>query len=168
MELRPLRISDATEALQGHVELAEENWEYLLRYEEGMPWTNYLEMLHDEALGRNLSEGRVQASFLIAESRGSLVGRVSIRHFLNDFLLHAGGHIGYGVRPEFRRQGFAKEILRQSLQYIYELGVIEVLVTCDNENVGSIRTIESQGGILENMVDHEGVAIRRYWIEKPS
>lgn len=167
MELRPLRISDEAEAVQGHVELAKENWEYLLGYDEGMSWSSYLEILHSESLGQNLAEGRVPASFLIAESGGSLIGRVSIRHCLNDFLLHMGGHIGYGVRPGFRRQGFAKEILRQSLQLIYELGISDVLVTCGNENLGSIQTIESQGGVLENIVEHDGVAIRRYWIQKP-
>jgi len=80
-------------------------------------------------------------------------------------LLNFGGHIGYGVRPKFRRRGFATEILRQSLKYIHELGVTEVLVTCDEDNVGSSKVIESQGGILENRVEYEGRFKRRYWIK---
>ena len=166
MKLRPLSLADEAQALQGHLELATESWEYLLEYAENLPWADYVEALHDESLGRNLKEGRVPATFLMAESEGILIGRASIRHELNDFLFNYGGHIGYGVRPKYRRQGFATEILRQSLTYLHGLGVSDVLLTCDEENVGSIRVIESQGGILENTMEFEGILKRRYWISR--
>jgi predicted acetyltransferase len=93
---------------------------------------------------------------------------VSIRHELNEFLLRVGGHIGYVVVPEFRRQGYATAILRRSLQIAHEtLGIGRVLVTCDDDNVGSIRTIEKNGGVLENVISGPDLAKsqRRYWIE---
>ena len=165
MKLRPLAITDEAQALIGHAELAQENWEYLLNYNKEMSWSEYLAILDGEHTGRNLAEDRVRATFLIAELDGDLIGRASIRHSLNGFLLNFGGHIGYGVRPQFRRRGFATEILRQSLQYIHEFGVTDVLVTCDEDNVGSSKVIESQGGILENRVEYEGTLKRRYWIK---
>ena len=58
--------------------------------------------------------------------------------------------------------------MRQSLEYIQGLGVTEVLITCDDDNLGSIKVIESQGGILENKVEFEGTLKRRYWITKES
>jgi predicted acetyltransferase len=164
MILRPLGLSDEVQALQGHAELAKENWEYLLGYKNEMSWPEYLEILDDESNGINLKEGRVPATFLIAEHDGNLIGRTSIRHELNDFLFNFGGHIGYGVRPSYRRRGFATEILSRSLSYIHGLGVTKVLVTCDEDNVGSIKVIESQGGVLENSVEFEGIMKRRYWI----
>lgn len=115
-------------------------------------------------LGINLPKGRVPATFFIAEVDGQLVGRASIRHELNTYLFNYGGHIGYGVRPEYRGRGYATEILRQSLIYIRELGVSEVLMTCFDENIASARVIESQGGSLENVVELEGKPLRRYWI----
>ncbi len=157
-------MSDEAEALAGDQELALEDWGFLLNYEPDMPWSEYLEILDDQRLGRNLPLGKVPATFLIAEHDGQLIGRSSIRHALNDFLFNVGGHIGYGVRPTFRRRGFATEILRQSLELISELGVTEVLVTCDDDNVGSYKVIESQGGVLENRVEFEGSLKRRYWI----
>ena len=157
-------MSDEAEALAGDQELALEDWGFLLNYEPDMPWSEYLEILDDQRLGRNLPLGKVPATFLIAEHDGQLIGRSSIRHALNDFLFNVGGHIGYGVRPAFRRRGFATEILRQSLELISELGVTEVLVTCDDDNVGSYKVIESQGGVLENRVEFEGSLKRRYWI----
>jgi predicted acetyltransferase len=34
-------------------------------------------------------------------------GGIAMRHELDDVLLHAGGHIGYGIRPSARRRGLA-------------------------------------------------------------
>jgi predicted acetyltransferase len=38
-------------------------------------------------------------------------------------------------------------------------------MTCNDDNVASIRIIEKHGGALENRVDHDGVLLRRYWID---
>jgi predicted acetyltransferase len=168
MKLRPLSLADEAQALLAHSELAKDNFEFLLGYTGGMPWHEYLEILKNESTGTNLKEGRVPATFLIAESDGNLIGRTSIRHELNDFLFNFGGHIGYGVRPSYRRQGFATEVLRQSLAYARELGITEVLVTCLDNNEGSKRVIESHGGLLENKVEFEGALWRRYWITSGS
>src|SRR5690349_19463557 len=40
-----------------------------------------------------------------------VVGFLSFRHTLNDWLREAGGHIGYAVRPSRRRQGYASAAL---------------------------------------------------------
>lgn len=46
----------------------------------------------------------------------------------------------------------------------------KILITCDDDNVGSYKIIESNGGILENKVENEDAGekflTRRYWIEK--
>jgi predicted acetyltransferase len=71
------------------------------------------------------------------------------------------------VVPEYRRQGYAAAILRQSLEIARQkLGLKRVLVTCDDDNVGSIRTIEKNGGALESTVIGPDVdkPKRRYWI----
>ena len=88
------------------------------------------------------------------------LGRIAIRHRLTAFLLEVGGHIGYDVRPTRRREGHATEMLRQSLPWARDLGIGPALVTCDDDNVGSIRVIENAGGALE---DVRGIK-RRYWV----
>lgn len=55
MKLRPLAITDEAQALMGYSELAQENWDYLLNYNEKMPWSDYLVILDDEHAGRNLA-----------------------------------------------------------------------------------------------------------------
>ena len=121
--------------------------------------------LHARGIG--LPEGFVPETFLLAFVDGELVGRVSVRHTLNDFLLQVGGHIGYGIQPGFRRRGYATEILRQALAIVRGLGVDEALVTCDDDNLASARTIEHCGGVLDSLVASPtgSPAKRRYWIE---
>lgn len=88
-------------------------------------------------------------------------------HRLNDFLLKIGGHIGYGVVPKFRGKGYANEILMQTLPIAKKLKIKKALLTCDDDNWGSIKVIEANGGKLENKVDAgPGKPLkRRYWIE---
>ncbi len=88
------------------------------------------------------------------------LGRLAIRHELNDFLLDVGGHIGYDVRPTRRREGHATEMLTQALPWARALGIDPALVTCDDDNVGSIRVIEAAGGVLEDVRRTK----RRYWV----
>lgn len=140
---------------------------FLHYYAEGMQYRHYLEVLADQRRGTNLPPNHVPTTFLFAYVRTRIVGRVSIRHALNGFLERVGGHIGYVVVPAFRRRGYATEILRQALHIAREeLGIRRVLVTCDDDNLGSIRTIEKNGGRLENIITGPDLAKakRRYWI----
>ncbi|MFC6708053.1 GNAT family N-acetyltransferase [Flexivirga alba] len=95
-----------------------------------------------------------------------ILGSISLRHRLNDFLLQVGGHIGYGVRPTSRRQGVATAALGLALDQARSLGLQRVLVTCAKDNVPSACTIEHWGGDLEDVretPDHG--MVRRYWID---
>ena len=93
-----------------------------------------------------------------------VLGAIALRHELNDFLLRAGGHIGYGIRPSARRRGLATFALGAVLPYAAELGLHRVLLTCNVANEGSRRTIEGNGGVLEDIRDTEIGRLRRYWI----
>jgi predicted acetyltransferase len=140
---------------------------FLHFYAEGMPFREYLQVLVDQQSGTNFPPDRVRATFLFAFVGPRIVGRVSIRHSLNDVLERVGGHIGYVVVPEFRRRGYATEILRQSLDIARtQLGIQRALLTCDDDNIGSIRTIEKNGGQLENVISSADLEKpkRRYWI----
>lgn len=114
-------------------------------------------------------EGKVQATqFLsVRESDGRLVGMINVRHYLNEYLEQFGGHIGYSIRPDERRKGYAREQLRLALTFCKEtLGLDRVLITCNTTNEGSRRTILSAGGVYENTA-HEpdrNVDLQRYWI----
>ena len=104
-------------------------------------------------------------TYFWVDETGVIVGAVNLRHSLNDHLLRVGGHIGYGVRPSARRQGHAKAMLAATLPKAKALGLSRVLITCDKTNVGSARTIQLNGGVLENEVEDDGHIKQRYWIE---
>ncbi|MBV1757169.1 MAG: GNAT family N-acetyltransferase [Dethiosulfatibacter sp.] len=98
-------------------------------------------------------------------SDDSIVGIIDFRHHINHPILGVwGGHIGYSVRPKERRKGYATEMLKQILVKCRLHGLEKVLVTCNNDNVASKKTIIANGGIYENTVLVEGDKKERYWI----
>ena len=133
--------------------------------------TSVMEWIRQIAL--NESEETVQPGFVpsstflaIHTQSRRLVGVIDIRHRLNDHLLVTGGHIGYSVRKSERRKGYAKEMLRQALLFCREeCKLNRCLLTCNSENIASSRTIEANGGVLENMVSDGKRMVKRYWIE---
>ena len=165
--LRVPRESEEPEFLRAHRATSPSVRHFLHYYEEGMSLRRYLEVLAERERGENLPANHVPSTFLFAFAGTSIVGRVAIRHALNPDLERIGGHVGYAVVPEHRRQGYATAILRQSLQIArLKLGLTRVLVTCDDDNVGSIKTIERNGGVLESIVSGPDCdkPKRRYWI----
>lgn len=105
-------------------------------------------------------EGHVPCTYLWIVEDSKVLGFLAIRHVLNDFLLEQGGHIGYSVRPSARRHGHAAKALKDALPLAAQMGIEQVLVTCDEDNVGPRKTIEGNGGVYED--SREGK--RRYWI----
>jgi predicted acetyltransferase len=89
------------------------------------------------------------------------LARLAIRHRLGPGRAgERNGHIGYDVRPSARRQGHATRMLAESLPLAAKLGLAEVLLTCDDDNVASRRTIERNGGVLHDRLDEK----LRFWL----
>jgi predicted acetyltransferase len=167
--LRPLRPGDEAAVRHAQETMAGEGFTFALAYDPGMPFDAYVAQIERRRQGVDLPERWVPSTFLVADVGGTIVGRSSIRHRLNEFLAHEGGHIGYGVLAPYRRRGYATEILRQSLAIVAGLGVVRALVTCDDDNVASARTIERCGGVLDTMITGEsGKPLRRYWVPTDS
>jgi predicted acetyltransferase len=168
LTLRLPRESEEAEFLSAHRATSPDVPYFLHHYTEGLPLRDYLEVLRRQRDGIDLPLNHVPSTFLFAFVEARIVGRVSIRHVLNESLARVGGQIGYVVVPEFRRRGYATEILRQALHIARRsLGISRALVTCDEDNIGSIKTIEKNGGRLENVIRDPDLpkAKCRYWIE---
>ncbi len=102
----------------------------------------------------------VHATTLWWVEERSYLGRLSIRHTLNQSLRTLGGHIGYSVRPSARRRGHATAMLRAGLPYANRLGIDPALVTCDDDNVASRKVIEACAGVPDERYENK----LRYWV----
>ena len=103
--------------------------------------------------------------FCLDKDKNIFVGAVNIRHYLNDELLKTGGHIGDGIRPSERRKGYATAMIALALDECKKLGIDKVLLCCDKDNIGSVKSIINNGGVLENEVEEDGYTTQRYWIQ---
>ncbi len=110
--------------------------------------------------GEGVPEGWVSSSLRWIAQGDEILGTIRLRHQLNELLLRDGGHIGYAVRPTARRRGVASRALALMLEECRARGISRVLLTCDDDNLASARTIEANGGVLEDVLD----GTRRYWI----
>ena len=100
------------------------------------------------------------------DEKDIIIGAVNIRHKLNEILLKNGGHIGDGVRPSQRRKGYATKMIALALEECKKLGIFKVLMVCHKDNIASARSIQKNGGILENEISAEnGRIYQRYWID---
>jgi len=127
----------------------------------------FVTMWRDNEKGKNLRKGAVPATMFWLIDNGEIIGRVHIRHILNDFLKNFGGHIGYYIKPSKRRMGYGTKILKLALEKTRKKGITDVLVTCDDNNIGSQKIIEACGGVLENIVEQEKdkPLKKRFWIK---
>lgn len=161
-----MREGDESAVAAAHDAMAADDFEFALGWDRDRPFAEYAASLRQWQRGLDLPADRVPATFLLAEVDGVVVGRTSVRHELNDWLAREGGHIGYGVLAGHRRRGYATEILRQSLVVARSVGVDRVLVTCDDDNLGSAAVIEAAGGVRDAELPLVGdTPKRRYWVD---
>lgn len=117
-----------------------------------------------------LPEGYVPSYDYFLVDNNKFIGIIKIRIELTPFLMRYGGNIGYAINPCYWCQGYGTKILRLGLEKAKELGMTgKVLITCDDDNIGSYKIIEKNGGLLENKIENESCGehflTRRYWIE---
>lgn len=165
--LRKLNENDEQSFLDGAKEWEDESlsW-YSFIWKPGMRFQEMLSSLQKETVGIDLLPGRVPHTMLYGFLDGKIVGRVSVRHELNEYLRKRGGHIGYAVAKKFRNKGYATEMVRQAMGYCKQIGISSIMITCADGNIPSWKIIERFNGKLEDRIwdEEDKEMIRRYWI----
>ena len=135
-------------------------------YRRVMTFSEYLKLLSDNEKGIRVPEAFVPYTMLFGFVDREIIGGLILRHKLNDFLLNYGGHIGYGVLPKNRGHGYARRMMKLALPHVKAREIQELLITCDDDNINSIKTIETFAADLENKVlTPSEKLLRRYWIK---
>ena len=135
--IRALQDGDEASFLVAHADLADDGFCFGPGYHVGMLWEEYLQTRADQQNGHSVPDNFVPATFLVATLSDEIVGRVFVRHTLNDRLRREGGHIGYCVVRRYRRLGIATALLRHGLTVAGRHGVQNISVTCDQGNPAS-------------------------------
>ena len=130
--------------------------DYLEEYENIPSWLQFCEAMRD----------KITWYATIRKRDGKMVGALCLRHKLeyDDDDPDFASHIGYSIRPDERRKGYAKEQLRLALREAKALGLQKVRLICRDMNIGSIKTILSSGGVYVDALHGEesGLTINRY------
>ncbi len=121
--------------------------------------------MEKEDYARKLGRCQSRTFLLIREHDNKIIGTINVRWNLTEEMKQFGGNIGYGIRPTERRKGYNKINLYLGLMEAQKLGLDKVMLDCDVKNLGSAKTMEALGGVLERTeVDpYDGVLTSVYW-----
>ena len=131
-------------------------------------FNEYVNGLINASKGIDLAPGYVaQTTFWTLQDNRTIIGTIRIRHTLTPHLEIEGGHIGYNIRPTFRRQGLGTNQLALGLAKAKNMGLSGVLITCDTDNIGSAKIIINNEGRFINSTISPNTQrpISRYWIQ---
>ena len=118
----------------------------------GKSYESWLEKVMADVDVANVDyEKRVPALtyFYVREEDDKIVGMINIGIAENDFIKAEAGHIGYCIRPTERRKHYATRMLAEGVRVCKILHIHDIVVSCDNDNVGSAKTIMNNGGVLD-------------------
>ena len=106
----------------------------------------------------------VTDTFFAVDKNQRIVGIIDLRHSLNEFLKDFG-NCGYSVRPTERRKGYATEMLHQIIIIAKKVGLSELNISVERDNLPSIKTIEKNGGEYYRSFEYEGKIADVYKID---
>lgn len=128
----------------------------------------YVAKLRAEKKGKDLPADHVpRTTFWLVGEDNRVIGVSRLRHRLTSVLKERGGHIGYEIRPSRRRKGCGTESLKLTLAKARQMGLSRAMVTCDDDNVASVKIIERNGGKKAGTTaaKDKGKPHSQYWID---
>lgn len=108
--------------------------------------------------GIDLKEGHVPDTYYLLWDEDKIVGVFKLRHYLNDGLRNGSGHIGYGILPQYRRQGYGSKGLALALEICKKIlppNETEVYLSCLKTNEGSLGVMKKNGAYIHHSDDKE-------------
>ena len=118
---------------------------------------------HAAGIGLSCKTSPYTRYFLVDEN-GTIFAQGDVRHKATQHNLLLAGQLGYGVLPSHRRCGYGTLMCAKLLEKAAAQGFSNVIITCRDDNIGSAKIIEKNGGVLLNKIYNptDGAQMRRY------
>jgi predicted acetyltransferase len=117
-------------------------------------FAQYVQTKRENHQGINLPESWFvpDTVYVLENDEGDYVGIINLRHFLNDALRNGAGHIGYGIRREYRGRGYATAGLALALEEARKIvPEDEIYLSVHKDNPASLKVQLKNGA----RIDHE-------------
>ena len=102
--------------------------------------------------------------YFLVDDLGTIYAQGDVRHYATQNNVRLAGQLGYGVLPSKRKQGYGRLMCSLLLKQAKEKGFSSLIITCRDDNEGSAKIIESNGGtLIEKCISpKDNVLMRRY------
>lgn len=124
----------------------------------------WIEYVSKNASPFAVSKDWVVTDTFLAIDNKLIVGIISLRHELNDFLKDFG-NIGYSVRPSCRCKGYATAMFKEVLKIAKKYELKELQLSTEKDNIASIKIIEKNNGRYIRNFNYQNHEFNVYKIE---
>ena len=133
---------------------------YSSKMKENVSYAKWLEWCEDDrTTGSNLSTKIPCTLFFLIEDKKEMIGSIVINHGKTH-----RGHLHAGIAPWYRGEGYGTIMLKLAMEKCREMGFKSIEIVPYKENIGAVKTILNNGGVLLEEFCEEDVWSQRYEI----
>lgn len=118
---------------------------------------------HSQGIGLGIGVSPYTRYFLV-DDNGVIYAQGDVRHKKTKQTVIIQGQIGYGVLPSKRKCGYGTLMCKLLLEEAKKMGFKDLIITCRDDNLGSRKIIQKNGGKLLEMIfsKKDNTYMRRY------
>ena len=152
--LKEANLEDAEEEYNFIKQLPEDengfvNTDFGCTYEEFVK--NVIPKYINNSKGIDLPPGYVPDTKFFLWNDEKIIGLFKLRHYLNEYLKNSFGHIGFGIKKEYRGKGYATEGLRLAIEKAWTIiPEDEIYMSVDKDNPASIKVQLKNGAYIHH------------------